>query len=74
MSAPALKAAAKGLVLDEDADCTLRGVIFMSPLVGMPAAVCSQLGALPLALVIRWTHCVPLQLLMELMLRAGWPP
>lgn len=48
--APGLKAAVKGLVLDEDAVCALQGVIFTSPLVGMPAAVCSQLRALLLAL------------------------
>lgn len=50
----------KGLVLDEDAVCALRGLIFMSPLIGMPAAVCSQLGALPLALATLQTGCASL--------------
>lgn len=69
MSARGLKAAVKGLVLDEDAVCALKGVIFTSPLVGMPAAVCSRFGALPLALATLWRGCAPLWLLMELMLR-----
>lgn len=56
-------------MLVEDAVCALRGVIFTSPLVGMPAAVCNQLGALPLALATLWRGCALVRLLTELMLR-----